>query len=384
MLKSAIANYANAIKDTYATPIALDRLEPLVCMTVGAGRIKLVNDLYNRICVSTGCADAGKPPTFGMRMEAVTGEFGSGKSHIGYMLKQNLLSVDEEILLAHVQITGAAQFQASISGILRALQLSGQPSFCVNGVELSAYRQLFQWYGGSQQQVFSAVQNLLGNLPERAGRDFAHGILNVSDADASAAALQQFFDAWVTTAETPRQAIEVLLFVLRLFVGVSVCRLVLIVDEFEAIQHLPPEERRGILQSFQDLHDSLSKQDAGSLSSYLVLFATDDWIKQVDMMLPSFGSRNRLRRVTPIPDLGVMDIRALVYKSLYFYMMGDAAARLPTEEQMEAVCQKVIANSGGKRYHLRSIQRDIHDELEMLMSGAFYESAPAPQRKDQP
>lgn len=368
ILKSAIASYANAIKDTYATPIALDRLEPLVCMTVGAERIKLVNDLYMRICMCLGCSGVEKAPTFGMRMESVTGEFGAGKSHIGYMLKQNMLSAEEDVLVAHVQITGAAQFQHCIGSVLRSLQLSHRASCSVNGVELSAYRQLFQWYGSSEQQIFMAAQGLLGNLPEGVGRDFARGILDVANARTNASTLQQFFDAWVASA-TPRAAIEVLLFILRLFVGVRVNRLVLIIDEFEAIQHLPQDERRAILQSFQDLHDSLAKQDAGSLSGYLVLFATEDWIQQVDLTLPSFGSKNRLRHVTPIPDLSVMDIRALVYKSFYFHMMGNASARLLAEEQVEAVCKKVIENSGGRRYHLRSIQRDIHEELEALMCG---------------
>ena len=365
-LKSAITNYANAILSTYATPIALDRLEPIVCMTVGAGRIKLLNDLYSRICHSLACGGVEGDPSFGMRMEAITGEFGAGKSHIGYMLKQNVLSVMEEVLVAHVQITGAARFQESLASILRSLQISGQHSYVANGVEVSAYRQLFAWYGNGEQGVYQSARGLCGNLSDSAARYFARAVMNVARDPNNSANLQQIFDAWVANVE-PRAALEMFMLVMRLFVGVRVSRLVLIIDEFEAIQHLPSNEQRAILQSFQDLHDSLAKREAGSLSAYLILFATEDWIKKADAILPSFGSGNRLRRAIPIPDLCVTDIRALVYKSFYFHLMGNTQAEPLTEEQIENVCQAVIAASDGKRYHLRSIQRHINDEFDHLM-----------------
>ena len=365
-LKSAIASYANAIINTYTTPIALDRLEPIVCMTVGAGRIKLINDLYSRICGALACGGAGGSPSFGIRMEAITGDFGEGKSHIGYMLRQNIFSVEEDVLIAHVQITGAARFQDTLASILRALQLSHRTPFSANGVEVSAYRQLFQWYGHSEQGVFNAARSFLGNLPEAAARDLARGVLDLAGDTTNASTLQLTLDAWVAKAE-PRAAIEMFLLVLRLFVGVRVSRIVLIVDEFEAIQHVHEDQRRAILQSFQDFHDALSKQEAGSLSAYLVLFATDHWIKQVDAILPSFGSGNRLRRASPIPNLCATDVRALVYKTFYFYLMSNDSAVSLSEAQLEAVCNTVINAAGGKLYHLRSIQRNIHDELERLM-----------------
>jgi len=364
---SAITNYANAIIGNYTNaPIALDRLDPLVCMTVGAGRIKLLNDIYSRVCTTLSCGGAGGNPAFGMKMEAITGEYGAGKSHIGYMLKQNVLSVGEDVLIAHVQITGAARFQEALASILRALQVSNAPSLTVNGVEVGAYRRLFDWYSHSELAIFNAVRDFCGNLPVAAARDFARGVLDASSGATNATVLQLALDAWVAKAE-PRAALEMFLLVMRLFIGVGACRLVLIIDEFEAIQHLPAHTRRAILQSFQDLHDSFSKQEAGSLAAYMLLFSTDDWIQQVDATLPSFGSGNRLRSVTPLPDLCVTDIRALVYKSFYFHLMGDTSAIPLTEEQLEAVCKSVIEAAGGKRYHLRSIQRNIHEEFGRLM-----------------
>lgn len=116
-------------------------------------------------------------------------------------------------------------------------------------------------------------------------------------------------------------------------------------------------------QAWQELHDKLAQQSAGSLSSYLVLFMTDNWLKQVDLLLPSFGSRNRLYNFMPIPSLSNTDIRALVYKSFYFHMMGNPSAKLLTEEQVEGVCKCVLENAGGEAYHLRSIQRRINQEL---------------------
>jgi len=365
-LNSAIANYAKAIINTCATPIALDRLEPIVCMTVGAERIQLLNALYSRICVALACGGAGGAPACGIRMEAVTGEFGSGKSHIGYMLKQNIHSVEEDALFAHVQITGAARFQDTLASILRSLQISRRPPFTANGVEVGAYRQLFQWYGHSELAVFNAARSFLGNLPEAAARDFARGVLDLAGGAANASVLQSALDAWVARAE-PRAAIEMFLLVLRLFAGVRVNRIVLMVDEFEAVQHVPEDQRRAILQSFQDLHDSLSKQDAGSLSAYLVLFSTVEWINQMNAILPPFGSGNRLRKTTLIPKLSVTDIRALVYKSFYFHLMGDASAKSLTEEQLEEVCETIIKASDADRFHLRSIQRNINEELELRM-----------------
>lgn len=365
-LKSAIADYAGAITATYATPIALDRLEPLVCMTVGAERIITLNRLYGRICNYLGCCGAHKEPTAGARMEALTGEFGSGKSHLGYMLKRNLLSSEEDVLLAHVQITGAARFQDCIAQILRSLQIARAPSYTINGTEISAYRQLFRWYGNSTQQLFQNIHESMGNLPESLAGPLVDAFARLSDSTPDAGPLQQFFNDWIL-ARSPRDAIEVLLFILRLFARVRVNRCALIIDEFEAIQHLPESDRRAVLQAFQDLYDSLARQDAGSVSAYLVLLATDDWVAKVDMLLPSFGSGNRLRIVTPIPDLSELDIRALVYKNLYYHLLANADAPIVSEKEIDALCRSVIEASSGKRYHLRSIQRMIHDGLEALL-----------------
>ena len=368
-LKGAISNYANAILSTYATPIALDRLEPIICMTVGAGRIKLLGDLYARVCNALACGGAGGVPAYGIRMEAVTGEFGAGKSHIGYMLKQNVLSAEEEVLLSHVQITGAARFQDSLASILRSLQISSQPSYSANGVEVGAYRQLFAWYGNSEQGLYQSARNMCGNISDSAARYIARAVMNIARDAGNSANLQQIFAKWVSDVE-PRAALEMFMLFMRLFVGVRVCRLVLIIDEFEAIQHLHAAEQRAILQSFQDLHDSLAKREAGSLSAYLVFLSTEDWINKATALLPSFGSGNRLRGAIAIPDLCVTDIRALVYKSYYFHLMSDTSAALLTEEQIEDVCQSVIAASDGKRYHLRSIQRNINDAFGQLLRPA--------------
>ncbi len=365
--KNAVANFAQMISSTSLTPIALDNTAALVCMTVGLNRLKLFNSIYERISNWFCLDDSSQEPVYRLEAEAIAGEYGSGKSHISYMIKNSLLSQDIELLLAHCQITSAAaNYQDILCEILCNLRISSAPSQVESGVEISAYINLFGWYGGNYDLFLNSIRRSVGNIDSAIITDFAYSLSMLAQDTSNVIYLQKCLDSWVRNSD-PQKATEVFFLILSLFQKVSVQRFALVIDEFEAISHLPDLKKREILQHFQNLYDKLTQQAAGPMSCYMLLFTTEDWLNQLDMILPSLGRRNRIRRWSPIPDLTEADIRALVYKNATYYIMANPSAPEITDKDLDMISEKIISQSVGTRYHLRSIQRDINDLIEMTV-----------------
>ncbi len=359
----SIAKYAQSLLTTFDTPIASDRLDGLVYMMVGAARVRTLSDLSSRMRQFLQPGSSASHP--GTHWEAVLGEFGSGKSHIGYMLKHNALTMGNNVLVAHVQITGEAQFNAALAAMLRNLRLSGASSQQAYGVELGAYAQIFRWCGSSSQQVQQLCQSAVGNLPAAVGADFAIAVCEAGTGKGGSGSLQRFIDAWVVRSE-PRQALDVFEMMMRVFACLKVCRLVIIVDEFEAMQALQEQVRLQVLQGLQDMHDDFAGRMPGLPSTFLVAFSTRDWWEKAGNILPSLNQRTKV--VTPIPDIDDMDIVALFYRYLSLYTLSRSLEAQPTREAVDRAVAQIVNESAGRMHHMRSVHARIRQEVEQMLS----------------
>lgn len=361
----SIAKYAQSLLTSFETPIASDRLDALVYMMVGSARVRTLSDLTTRM--KRFFAIGKNSPHPGIFWEAVLGEFGAGKSHIGYMLKHNALTMGNNVLVAHVQITGEADFNATLAALLRNLRLSGASSVQAYGVDLGAYAQIFRWCGGSAQQVQLLCQSAVGNLPPAVGNDFALAVIEAGTGKGQSGSLQRFIEAWVMRTQ-PKEALETFELVMRVFARLKVRRLALIIDEFEAMQSLQEQHRLQVLQGFQDLHDDFAGRMPDLPSTYLVAFSTRDWWERAGNILPSLIAANqRVKVVTPIPDVDDMDIVALFYRYLGLYTMSRAIDVHPSREAVDHEVAQIVSDSAGTMHHMRSIHARVRQRVEHVL-----------------
>jgi hypothetical protein len=233
--------YATELLNVYSTPIALERPDALLFMQVGGQRVAIMKKILKRIRTQLGIgAERPKP---GAHLELLLGDFGCGKSHLGYLIKHDCLTGMAGILAAHIQITNECSWQQIMSAILRNLRLSGVQSEVVGDIEISAYRELLRWCGGQPGEVAHLARGAAGALPVEVTVDFARAIAPLGTGTPDASTLLRFLDVWVHQA-AGKQALHVMEMVFRLFYQLQQRRLVLIIDEFEAIESL--ETRRQI------------------------------------------------------------------------------------------------------------------------------------------
>jgi hypothetical protein len=251
---------------------------------------------------------------------------------------------------------------------LRNLRLSGASSLQAYGVELGAYAQIFRWCGSSVQQVHQLCQEAVGNLPAAAGSDFALAVVEAGSGKGANGSLQRFIDGWVLRAQ-PKEALETFELVMRIFARLKVCRLAIIIDEFEAMQALPEETRLQVLQGLQDMHDDFAGRMPGLPSTYLVAFSTRDWWEKAGNILPSLvGANQRVKVVTPIPDIDDMDIVALFYRYLSLYTMSRSVEVYPTRESIDRAVAQIISELAGRMHHMRSVHARIRQEVEQILN----------------
>jgi len=366
----SIAQYAQEILNGFSTPIALDRMDSLVYMTVGAGRLKLLNDLTNRMHKHLKLGES--KPHSGMYFEVVLGEYGAGKSHLGYMLKHNALTSGSELLVAHVQITGEPQFQAVLASLLRSLRIAGVPSWSDNEIELSAYQKLYQWCGSNGKELFKLADQARGNLRSAAASDFARAVSLCAGPNCNASPMQQFIDAWIRR-EDSKTALLCFEMIFRLFSTLKSDRCILIVDEFEAMQSAEANERIRILQSFQDMHDDLAGRAHGLPACHMVCFSTKDWSERAANILPSLlGPGNRVKKTSAIPDVDDFDIGALLYRYLGLLQLTSVGDNVPQRDEIEKATTDILAQVTNSKHHMRSIHSLVRAKAEEVLTATKY------------
>lgn len=353
--------YASDLLNLYSTPIALERPDALLFMQVGGKRVAIMKQILRRIKTHLGVgSDRPKP---GAHLELLLGEFGCGKSHLGYLIKHDCLSGMPGLMVAHVQITNECSWQTTLSAILRNLRLTGVPSEIVADVEVSAYRELLRWCGGQPGEVAHLARNAAGSLPAEVTTDLARSLAPMLSATPDASTFLRFLDAWVHQA-SGKQAMQVLQMILRMFYQLQQRRLVVIVDEFEAIESLETRRQIETLQCFQDLYDDLAGRLPGLPSAVFLMLSTPGWWERSSNLLPSLLARGqRVRVISQLPEFSANDVAALVYRYIMLLQLSYDELRTLEPTEVQDLIGEVIQENAAYLHQVRTLHSVVRDKL---------------------
>jgi hypothetical protein len=334
-------------------------------MTVGAQRLRMLHDLTRQM--HKHLRIGGDRKARGVFFHAVLGDFGSGKSHIGYLLKHDALTCGEELLVTHVQITGESRFPGILAALLRALRVAGESPLSGQGIELSAYRKLYDWTGRNEREFRNIIRGNMGNVQVSAANDFAQAVLHACRPVPEAIPMQQFIESWVARSQ-PKESLEVFEMIFRVFNFLKSDRCLMVIDEFEAIQSQREEEARETMQHIQDLHDDLAGRGEGLPATYLLCLSTPAWWTMGRRLLPSLlGEEQRVTKVQTIPSIEKIDVSALLYRYLGLFQLASEDGRQVQSQELEALAEKIWGEVSTKADHMRSVHRNVRRGLEELM-----------------
>jgi hypothetical protein len=354
-------SYATDLLNFYSTPIALERPDALLFMQVGGKRVAIMKQILGRIRAQLGVGcDRPKP---GSHMELLLGDFGCGKSHLGYLIKHDCLTGMPDLMVAHVQITNECSWQTILAAILRNLRLTGAPSEIVADVEISAFRELLRWCGGQPGEVAHLARNTTGPLPAEVATDLARSLAPLLSANPDSGMLIRFLDAWVLQAG-PKQAMQVLQMILRMFYRLQQRRLVLIIDEFEAIESLETRRQIETLQCFQDMFDDLSGRLQGLPSAVILLLSTPGWWERSANLLPSMFARGqRVRAISQLPEFSATDVAALVYRYIMLLQLSFDDLRTLEPPEVQQLIGEIIEENSAYLHQVRTLHSAVREKL---------------------
>jgi|GEM_PF-3461278 len=369
MTKHDLQKHASKILEMYSRRIALDDIDGLLYMTVGSQRLKLVADLTRRMNVELQLKQQStRMRSGGAYLEAVLGDFGCGKSHIGYLLQHNALCAEAEVLVARCQMTGEMTFSLLLAAILRSLRVSGSESIESHDIEISAYRKLTEWAGGGEQDLTELIRGQLLNLPQAVATALSNALKAVARPQPDAAPLQEFLSTWVERSE-PRVALAVFEQILRLFSRVQVTRVCLIIDEFEALSAAPEQQLKETLQYLQALHDDFAAGRSELPSLYAVFLSTDDFWQLGSAKMPSLlRAGDRVRRTSGIPNISKLEIMGLMERYMTLHMLNDQVGAELDYESFSKACDECWTELAGRAHHMRSVHTTVREKVEQLLS----------------
>jgi len=354
---------ARRILSAFDSPVSGEDDDALLYMTVGMARVRLLQQMTRSIRRRLRLAEPERLPR-GMHFDLVTGDFGSGKSHLAHMLKCDLVSEEGHLVVGHVQITGEASFPATLGKLLRSLRISRTTSRIGGDLETSIWRVIHQWCGARDDLLEAEHAACLGNLPPVVAADFARAVADAARPAPDPAAMQSFVERWIQRADN-KQALEVFESILRLFRRLQLGRVVLLVDEFEAVQATDAQSRIEYLQSLQDLHDDFATRDRDLPAVHLTCFSTADWAEMSANILPSLMQPGqRIQQIRPIPDVEDLDIHSLFYRYIGLVQLMRPDLDPPTLREIEAAAGRVIERISGSRHQMRLIHRCVREEIE--------------------
>lgn len=366
----SMRDYAREVLRVYSSRIAQDRLDALLYMTVGAGRFRLLNQLVSTMHDFLSL-DGNNGTPRGAYLEVVLGEFGAGKSHIGYMHKHSALTCGHELMVAHAQITGEARFPSMLGALLRTLRIAGVESLRMFDIELSAYVKMVEWVGGSRRTLEEFLLGRLGNMSRGIVNDLVAALWALQEPNRDASALQMFIDAWVAKAD-PKTALQTFEFIMATFSELKCDRCSLLIDEFEALESLTREEQLAALQSLQDLHDDFAGRKDGLPAVHMIIFSTEKWWNAAAGMLPSLcGRGDRTRGVASIPDLNKLDVAGLVHRYLSLMQLIETNCHEPDKPSYDAAVEGVWSELEKEQrvYHMRTVHALARDAAKQLLAG---------------
>ncbi len=366
-MKDTLQKISADMLRVYESRIAQNWDIGLFFMLTAGSRLKIFREIRNRMDIALQSGKQGEPDYAGAHLEAVVGDFGSGKSHLAYLLARDAKAGIPDCLLMNFQMTGDRKLPKVLQNLLQTAQLP-------HGI--NPFHKLRSKFNLANNANISIATNIVrecaGSLDARFADDFVAALrgLNV-DVDGNLAPqtpLRAFVDQWIGRQDH-RKAIDAFLGILRCMKGMEVSsRCVLLIDEFEALEVERPEDYRHFFQGLQDLHDDLGGRRQGLPSTFIALFATSTFLETAEAALPSlFSVGDRLRAKSEMQALEKSEFLALFdrYRSLCYlagkthHIADDEAALLSAEKAWQ-----------GLRIDQRRHMRTVHSTLRRLADPA--------------
>ena len=360
----SICEFAKELLKVYQARVAQDWVEGLIFMSTSGGRVDILTKTFTRVHDFLSL-DRPEPEYSGASMEAVVGEFGSGKSHLGYLMKYHFLSVAENTLVIHCQMTGDRTVGQVLARALQNLWLSGHDSQRASGVEMSAYAKLYNIFAGEpwvrETMVARTAKGYLRKLPPAFAEDFSTTVFSNN-----AHTMSEFLTEWVAK-ESDLNAVEAFETILGVLARCGVAkRVVFVLDEIEAVSVLDRSGQLAIAQAFQDLHDDFSFRISGLPTFYWIFLSTINFWEEAGKLLPSFfGARDRTRMITPIPGIEKHEVFSLADR---YAMLLQLSGRLKKPLSMDQIGAAVEAawnslTDTQSLFHMRTVHAVIYEHV---------------------
>jgi len=360
----SIIEFAGELLKVYQARVAQDWVDGLIFMSTSGGRVDLLRNTINRVQDFLSL-DRPEPEYTGASIEAILGEFGSGKSHIGFLLKYHFLSATENTLVIQCQMTGDHTMGQAMARALQNLWLSGHDSQKASGVEMSAYSKLYNTFAGEpwvrETMVSRTAKSYLRKLPAAFADDFSTAVFSNN-----AHTMSEFINEWIAK-ESDRNAIEGFETILGVLARCGVAkRVIFILDEFESLQVLERSGQLAFAQSCQDLHDDFSFRTPGLPALYWICLCSDNFWQLGEKLLPSFFGRNdRTRATTMIPPMEKHEAFALADRyAMLLQLTGRIKAPL-TLDQISAAVDMAWASliDSGRACHMRTVHASVYEHV---------------------
>ena len=374
--------FAEEILRTYETRIAQDWIDGLLFMSTAGSRIQVCHGIKERIRTALQVDDGRKPKYAGIHAEGVLGDFGSGKSHMAFLIRHDLVNMGSQCIILHCQMTAERRFSQVLAKLLRSARLSGVPSVLESGIELSAFLKLADALRLSitvnlpiAEQI---VRSFSGGLPAAFARDFVAALAGGKHGASRATVLVEFIDRWIAK-EPSRPALEAFEAILATFQAIEIApRCLIVLDELEALESVPKDAQLEFVQSVQDLHDDFATRVRGLPSTFLLLFSAPQFWDIATGLLPSmFGESNRVRRITRLGPMCKSELFGLVDKYQTMSLLAGRTGRILEAEEViaivDAAWEQIVKS--GRQHHMRT----VHDTVrQMVMSKSTARPADAP------
>lgn len=361
----SFTEFAEELLQVYQSRVAQDWVDGLAFMSTAGGRVDLLKKVQDRTATFLSLNNP-QPDYAGASIEAIIGEFGSGKSHLGFLLKYHFISTAPKTLVMHCQMTGDRSVGEVWARALQNLWLSQCGSRIESGIEMSGFDALRNTLSKeppprAKARLVEVTRKFLRKLDPTFAQDFATALLS-----GNASLLSEFLTAWIAKEE-PLLANEALQAILGVFNHMGLAgRLVFLLDEVEALESLDRSGQLLAVQAFQDLHDDFAFRVPGLPAlSWIFLSTTKFWETGRELLPSLFGERDRTRKVSAIPAIEKIEVYSLADRyALLLQLTGRLKSPLSSEQLQsaaDAAWEQLV--SEGRQWHMRSIHSIIREKV---------------------
>jgi hypothetical protein len=365
-MNTTTQQFAEEMLRTYEVRTAQDWPFGLLFMCTAGSRLQAFRDIRSRMLNAIQAAETSKPSFGGIHVEALLGEFGSGKSHITYLLLHDSLRGVPSCVVMHFQMTGERALPKVLARLLHSSKLSEPGRATGLGDDrntLHAVKNRLNLTNKSNIPVAEEIiRKLSGPLPGPFAVELTAALAALSEDDPKAFGMSGFLDRWVGSQES-RNAVEAFTCIVRLIKSIGIAtRLVILLDEFEALQGASPDERSRFLQGLQDLHDDFGGRSPGLPPTFMALFSTPDFWDQAKSILPSmFNEGDRVRKSTKLGGIQPSELLGLVDRYQLLCILAGRQRAIGDSESSIRIADEVWKRVDRNPWHMRSVHQAIRE-----------------------